>query len=121
MRQKVLHGQENVFKLDIGAETTVISAKTFKTLKNINLQKSAKVLCGPNSIPLEALGQAVVELISEGKSCKQLIYIIGNLQNNLLGLPAITALQLLSLSCGLRLFVSLTECTVLLSVFLWKA
>ena len=42
------------------------------------------------------LGQAVVELTSEGKSCKQPIYIIEDLQNNLLGLPVITALQLLT-------------------------
>ena len=73
-----------------------MSAKTFKTLINIKLQKSTKVLCGPNSKPLDVLGQAVVELTSEGKSCKQSIYIIEDLQNNLLGLPAITALQLLT-------------------------
>ena len=52
--------------------------------------------CRPNSKPPDMLGQAVVELTSEGKSCKQPIYIIEDLQNNLLGLPAITALELLT-------------------------
>ena len=42
------------------------------------------------------LGQAVVQLTYEGRTCKQPIYIIEGLKNNLLGLPAITALQLLT-------------------------
>ena len=42
------------------------------------------------------LGQAVVQLTYEGRSCKQPIYIIEGLKNNLLGLPVITALQLLT-------------------------
>ena len=91
-----INNQETVFKLDTGAEATAITAKTFKTLKNIKLQKSAKVLCGPNNQPLNVLGQAVVHLTSEGRSCKQPIYVIGDLKNDLLGLPAITALQLLT-------------------------
>ena len=66
-----INGQEIVLKLDTGAEVTAVFAKTFKTLKNIKLQKLTKVLCGTNSKPLDVLGQAVVELTSEGKSCKQ--------------------------------------------------
>ena len=42
------------------------------------------------------LGQAVVQLTYEGRSCKQPIYIIEGLKNNLLGIPAIIALQLLT-------------------------
>ena len=36
------------------------------------------------------LGQAVVYLTSEGRSCKRPIYVIGDLKNDLLGLSAIT-------------------------------
>ena len=53
-------------------------------------------MCGPNNQPLNVLGQAVVQLTYEGRSCKQPIYIIEGLKNNLLGLPAIIALQLLT-------------------------
>ena len=55
-------------------------------------------MCGPNNKPLNVLGQAVVQLTYEGRSCKQPIYVIKDLKNNLriLGLPAITALQLLT-------------------------
>ena len=91
-----INSQEIVFKLDTGAEATAISTRTYNTLKNITLQKSAKVLCGPNNKPLDVLGQAVVQLTYEGRTCKQPIYIIEGLKNNLLGLPAITALQLLT-------------------------
>ena len=91
-----INSQEIVFKLDTGAEATAISTRTYNTLKNITLQKSTKVLCGPNNKPLDVLGQAVVQLTYEGRTCKQPIYIIEGLKNNLLGLPAITALQLLT-------------------------
>ena len=37
-----INGQEIVFKLDTGAEATAISTKTFKILKNVKLQNSAK-------------------------------------------------------------------------------
>ena len=84
-----INSQEILFK---GAEATAISTRTFNTLRNIVLQKSAKVLCGPNNQPLNVLGQAVVQLTYEGRSCKQSIYIIEGLKNSLLGLPAITAL-----------------------------
>ena len=87
-----MNNQEIVFKLYTGAEATTITTKTFKTLKNIKLQQSAKVLCGPNNHLLNILGQAVVQLTSEGRSFKQPIYVIEDLKNDLLGLPAITAL-----------------------------
>ena len=44
-----IDGQEIVFKLDTGAEATAMSTKTFETLKNIKLQESTKILCGPNN------------------------------------------------------------------------
>ena len=87
-----INRQEIVFKLDTGAEATAISTRTYNILKNITLQKSGKV----NNKPLDVLGQAVVQLTYEGRTCKQPIYITEGLKNNLLGLPAITALQLLT-------------------------
>ena len=91
-----INSQETLFKLDTGAEATAISTKTYNILKNTKLEKSCKILCGPNNQPLNVLGQAVVQLTYEGRSCKQPIYIIEGLKNNLLGLPAIIALQLLT-------------------------
>ena len=76
-----INSQEIIFKLDTGAEDTAISTKTFKTLINIKLQKPVKVLCETNNQTLNVLGQAAYVSMSE---------------NNLLGLPAITALQLLT-------------------------
>jgi len=42
------------------------------------------------------LGHAVIQLTSKERSCKHPIYAIEGLKNNLLGLPTITALQLLT-------------------------
>jgi len=90
-----VNGQQIIFKLDTGAEATAVSMKTFKTFTNIQLVPTAKVLCGPNNQRLKVLGQATVQLTYNGRSCQQSIYVIKDLKNNLLGLPAITALQLL--------------------------
>jgi len=105
-----VNSQVVIFKLDTGAEATAVSLKTFKTLTNIKLQQSTKVLCGPNNQPLKVMGQATVQLTYNGRSCKQPIYVIKHLKNNLLGLPAITALQLLikvdSIQPGRRAFLN---------------
>ena len=71
-----VNNQEIVVKLDTGAEATAITIKTFKTLKNIKLQRLAKSLCEPNSHPLNVWGHAVVQLTSEGRSYKQPICVI---------------------------------------------
>ena len=86
---------ETVFKLDTGAEANAVSTKTFESLKGIKLEKPVKVLCGPNGQSLKVVGQAAVQLTYKGKSCTQPIYVIDDLKSNLLGLPAITALQIL--------------------------
>ena len=90
-----INGQEIVFKLDTRAEPIAISQQRPSRLKNLQLQNSANVLCGPNNKPLNVLGEAVVQLTYGERSCKQPVYVIKDLKNNLLGLPAITALQLL--------------------------
>ena len=74
-----------------------MSTKTFETLKTIKLLESTKVLCGPNNKPLHVLGQVVVQLTYEGRSYVQTACMCHRgPENNLLGLPAITAIQFLT-------------------------
>ena len=73
-----------------------MSTKTFEPLKDIKLEKPVKVLCGSNGQSLKVVGQEAVQLNYKGRSCTQSIYVIDNLKSNLLGLPAITALQILT-------------------------
>ena len=52
-----LQGKEVLFKLDTGAEVTVISEEVYHTLKRAKLEKPSKVLYGPAQQCLEVVGQ----------------------------------------------------------------
>ena len=83
------------FKLDTGAEVTAISEDSLGKLEDISLQKPAKLLYSPTSQALDVIGQFFATLKSNERECKQLTFVVRGLKNNLLGLPAITALQLI--------------------------
>ena len=86
--------QEATFKIDTGAEVTAISEKLYKSLRSPTLQKPCKILKGPGQHPLQVVGQ-FQEMLHHGQnSSLQNIYVIKDLKSNLLGLPAITALNL---------------------------
>ena len=82
------------FKLDTGAEVTAICPHTFKSLKRVTLTKPQKVLYGPGRRPLQVIGQFQEVLSYNEKSSEQRIYVVKGLRTNLLGLPAITSLNL---------------------------
>ena len=79
--------QEATFKIDTGAEVTAISEKLYKSLRSPALQKPNKLLKGPGQHPLQVLHHGQ-------NSSQQQIFVIKDLKSNLLGLPAITALNL---------------------------
>lgn len=64
-----INGQEMCFKLDTGAEVTVISNHTWELLKENELQSSNKRLYGPDNNPLELVGQLPVTIEYKGRSC----------------------------------------------------
>ena len=84
------------FKVDTGAEVTALTEEGLSQLGTIQLKSPSKVLCGPDRTPLKVLGQTRDTLTSKGKSCSQDVYVVQHLKHNLLGLPAIRALGLLS-------------------------
>ncbi len=93
---RLLLGAEEVgFKLDTGAEVTSISETTYKTLGAVPLQKPSKVLYGPSHQSLKVLGQLTGTLKHQDHSSTQIVFAVRDLKTNLLGLPAITSLQLL--------------------------
>lgn len=83
------------FKLDTGAEVTVISDSTLKTLGPLPLQTPSKVLYGPTRQSLKVLGQFSGMLEHGTHRSTQTVFVVQDLKTNLLGLPAITALKLL--------------------------
>ena len=89
-----MDGQSIDFKLDTGAEVTAISELTFQTLKHQVLQKPDKLLYGPSRQALGVAGKFIGELSHKNINTKQDVYVVKGLKTNLLGLPAITSLNL---------------------------
>ena len=91
-----LCGKSTTFKIDTGAEVTAVNEETYKRLGTPALNTPDRRLFGPSTQPLEALGSFKGKVTHKGLSSEQVIYVIKGLKTNLLGLPAITALQLVS-------------------------
>ena len=87
--------KEISFKLDTGAEVTAISEETYRTLGGKPLEKPSKALYGPTCQSLKVLGQFTGTLEHQNHSSPQTIFVVRGLKTNLLGLPAITSLELL--------------------------
>lgn len=90
-----IRGKKTVFKLDTGAEVTATSRETYLQLGGGKLQTPTKSLSGPAGQTLDVPGQFTATLSHEEKSSLQTVFVVRGLKNNLLGLPAITALQLM--------------------------
>ena len=86
-----------LFKVDTGAEVTVISEDTWKSLHSTEpLQDPKTFLCGPDCTRLTVLGKITLTLTLNKTCCQQPVYVVKNITKNLLGFPAIKALSLLS-------------------------
>ena len=89
-----LCGVATRFKVDTGAGVTAISEGTYRKLGNQPLRTPGRKLYGPSQQPLEVMGQFKGELEHKRKKTSQPIFVIKGLQRNLLGLPAITAMEI---------------------------
>ena len=79
-----------IFKVDTGAEVTAVPTSTWKSLNlSPHLMKPDIYLYGPDRSQLKVLGMLPVSLCYRDNSWTQTIYVIDELKNNLLGLPAI--------------------------------
>ena len=90
-----VNGQNVPFKVDTGAEVTVISEKYAKLLSQ-DLQPPSKRLHGPDRQPLSVMGEITTAMTYKDKQVTQTIFVVRNLQHNLVGLPAIRALGILT-------------------------
>ena len=90
------------FKIDTGADMTVISDKEYDSVKNGPLSPANK---GPSQETLVICGQFTAELqhTDTRAKAKQEIYVVKWLTKPLLGRPAITALNLVALVGGFEL------------------
>ena len=86
--------QEAIFKIDTDAEVTAISEKLYKSSRFPVLQKPTKLLKRPGQHPVQIAGQFHETLHLIQNSSEQQIFVIKDLKSNLLGLLAVTALNL---------------------------
>ncbi len=75
---------------------TAIPEATYRTLPAVPLRRSTKSLYSPGHKPLEMVGELSYEMICKDKSTVQQIFVVKGLASNLLGLPAIIALDLVA-------------------------
>ena len=83
------------FKIDCGANVTVISEDMYLENGKIPLEKSSKRLYGPGNVPLKVMGSFTAKLETNASSAVERIYVVKGLDRCLLGRPAITKLDLL--------------------------
>ena len=87
-------GVEIPFKLDTGADVTAITEESYNLIGERNLTTPDRPICGPSGNRLQVKGWFSGRLSHGGTSTEQRVFIINGLRRNLLGLTAITALNL---------------------------
>ena len=91
-----MNKQPITFKIDTGADVTVISDKLHKKIRDGPLKPATRPLIGPSQNPLTVLGHFVTKHESKDRTTTDTIYVVKNLRTPLVGRPAIQKLQLIS-------------------------
>lgn len=108
------------FKIDTGADVTVIPEPLYLQTGMGNLHKSSQELFGPGQSKLSVKGVIKGNLkTGNGKTTTQEIYIVENLKERLLGRPAIEALNLVQKSKQ-SILMKLKRCT-LICLQVWES
>ena len=85
-----------LFKIDTGADVSVIPETVFKQLQGVTLNPADRRLIGPGQNQLEVLGQFTAKLKHQNSVAEEQIYVVRQLQKSLLGQPGILALDLIA-------------------------
>lgn len=94
-----LNGQSTPFKIDTGADVTVITENTYKSLKpQPRLRYTNKVLMGPCKYQMKCLGVLILDVhaSSTNMSTRDYVYVVKDLERNLLSRKAAASLGLIS-------------------------
>ena len=94
-----VNGQSVNFKVATGAEVSVISEETMNRLiqdTRSEWRSTTKCLVTVNKTPLDVKCEFTACLTYSNRSVEQTVYVVKGIQNNLLGLPAIKALEMLA-------------------------
>ena len=83
------------FRIDTGADATIIPAATYYELFNTPLEPIDQLLLGPNRAKLNAIGRLDARLQWHDTSSMQPVYVLSDVHQPLLGLDAIIALRMI--------------------------
>ena len=92
----LVNGQSVIFKVDTGAEVSVITEETMNRLTRMEQRSTTKRLITANKTPLDVKCEFTACLTYSNRLVEQTLYVVKGIQNNLLGLPAIKALKMLA-------------------------
>ena len=96
-----VNGKPLLFKLDSGADVSVIPRHNFLELSQARLQPTTRVLLGPCKYRMNCKGVFRARLTNELKSIEEDIYVVEDLARPLLGRNAAANLKLISRVCEL--------------------
>ena len=92
-----VNGKQINFKLDSGADVSVIPEGTYKKLaSSVTLQKAYNKLYGPCKMQLNCTGKFLAVLQHNEQSCPEEIYLVAGLEQSLLGRNACDKLGIIS-------------------------
>ena len=92
-----LNGAEVEFKVDTGADVTVIPERMYNPTRDRKLQPSTLPLSGPTGETLRVHGQFSGNPLRHASRCRQDIYVVRDLRRPPLGKPALEALNVVAL------------------------
>lgn len=96
----VIRNQKVRFKIDTGADVSVIPHQTYKNIIKsdtvCSLTQTEKPLFGPGGSPLTVIGVAKESLKKGDRTVQEDLYVVHDLYTPLLGRPAITKLELVA-------------------------
>ena len=98
-----LNERRLTFKIDMGADVTVISQSDYNKEKDGPLLPPSKQLTGPSHDTLDVCGQFTGQLQRNTLQTTQEIYVVRGLHKPLLGRPAIEALNIAAFVNGVQL------------------
>ena len=84
------------FRIDTGADVTVIPESKYDGTRDGPLRTPERVLSGPSQRPLQVRGQISAYLRHGGAEATEEVYVVKGLKTALLGSPAIDALNIIS-------------------------
>ena len=90
------------FKIDTGADVTVISQSDYNAEKDGPLSPPSKQLTGPSHEALDVCGQFTAQLQRNTMQTMQDVYVVKGLHKPLLGRPAIEALNIVAFVNGIQ-------------------